>query len=240
MSGKQDGSPIADSRISAFIAGSRSTRTDHTMEVRSDGTLWGCGCNWSGELGIGSRTSSNDPVRVGRDDDWASASAGDNHTLAIKKDGTLWAWGGNNAGQLGNGGVNDCHGPVQLGKAKWALVSAGNQRSVAVATDGTLWEWGFCGEKRGDAKFSFVRSPTQVLPGEVWKEADPWKLIEEECEREIRKRELAWQPSTTVSDNDSLYGSERNSHDRMIEAQAFRARIKSEVWDHFFPQRPTA
>ncbi|MDO7854505.1 RCC1 domain-containing protein, partial [Hymenobacter convexus] len=122
-----------------------SAGANHSLAVRTDGTLWAWGNNASGQLGnnaIGG--SSATPVQVGADTNWASVSAGSNHSLAVGTDGALWAWGSNSNGQLGNGTVGASYSiRRQVGTAtNWASVSAGNAHTLAVRTDGTLWAWG--------------------------------------------------------------------------------------------------
>jgi len=53
--------------------------------------LWAWGNNSDGQLGDGTLTDSNIPVKIM--DSVASVSAGGTHTMAIKTDGSLWAWG---------------------------------------------------------------------------------------------------------------------------------------------------
>ena len=80
---------------------------DHTVALRTDGTLWAWGNNgeWgygTGLLGIATYTNANTPQQVGTDTNWQVVAAG-SHTVALRADGTLWAWGVNNSGQLGIG-----------------------------------------------------------------------------------------------------------------------------------------
>ena len=76
---------------------------NHTIGIKTDGTLWAWGRNDYGQLGDGTNTNKNVPTQIGTDTNWKLIAAGDNHTMAIKDNGTLWAWGRNNYGQLGDG-----------------------------------------------------------------------------------------------------------------------------------------
>src|SRR5690242_4572338 len=73
---------------------------NHTVMLRSNGTLWTCGDNFRGQLGDGTTTAKNVATRIGTATDWMTISAGQHHTMAIKADGSLWAWGDNTYGQL--------------------------------------------------------------------------------------------------------------------------------------------
>ena len=70
-----------------------SAGTNHTVALKTDGTLWAWGNNFYGQLGLGDNSDRNIPVQVGTDTNWETVSAGHNYTVAMKDDGTLWAWG---------------------------------------------------------------------------------------------------------------------------------------------------
>ena len=74
---------------------------NHSLALKSDGTLWTWGNNYFGQLGVGIGTNRSVPTRVGAATDWAALAAGNNHSLALKSDGDMWAWGENESGQLG-------------------------------------------------------------------------------------------------------------------------------------------
>lgn len=122
---------------------------NHTVILRTNGSLWTCGNNFLGQLGNGATTpidqpGSTAPVRVGTATDWVEVSGGMYHTVARKADGTLWAWGDNTFGQLGLGtAVSVQTTPAQVGTdTNWKTAIAGDYHTVAMKTDGTLWSWG--------------------------------------------------------------------------------------------------
>ena len=63
----------------------------HSLIVKPNGELWGCGDNNHCELGFNIATISTIPIKIM--DDVASASAGCYSSLVVKKDGTLWRSG---------------------------------------------------------------------------------------------------------------------------------------------------
>ena len=119
---------------------------NHTLGLKSDGTLWAWGGNEHGQLGIASTPSSTaTPAQVGSDANWTMIAAGHSFSLALKNDGTLWAWGANEYGQLGvnDGTTTDKTAPVKIGvAANWTRISVGNGHVLALKSDGTLWAWG--------------------------------------------------------------------------------------------------
>jgi hypothetical protein len=65
----------------------------HCLAVKSDGTLWAWGANYSYELGDGTKITRPTPVPSIPGNDWKQAAAGAAQSFALKNDGTLWAWG---------------------------------------------------------------------------------------------------------------------------------------------------
>ena len=123
---------------------------NHTVAVRTDGSLWAWGSNQFGQLGqgtFGAGTDRTSPSRVGTGTNWVSATAGANHTLAVQANGSLWAWGRNFYGQLGQGSSGtgtDLSSPVRVGTgSSWVSAAAGSGHVVAVQADGSLWAWGY-------------------------------------------------------------------------------------------------
>jgi len=152
-----------------FLAHQVSAGANHTVAIKTDGSLWAWGDNRYGQLGDGTWSSIgetiNSPTRVGTDNNWASISAGfNNRTVAIKTDGSLWAWGAN---LVGSGSIAT---PTRVGTDNnWASVSTGSNHTVAMKTDGSLWAWGdnsFGQLGLGDT--TYRNTPTRVGTDNNW------------------------------------------------------------------------
>ncbi|AWM31809.1 T9SS type A sorting domain-containing protein [Hymenobacter nivis] len=125
---------------------SASASANHSVAVRTDGTLWTWGSNSGGQLGTGTTTAQTTPVQVGTAATWLRVAAGaaDGRTVAIRTDGTFWAWGNNYYGQLGDGTTAAQLVPLQIGSGtNWLSTSAGSSFTAAIQADGSLWEWGY-------------------------------------------------------------------------------------------------
>jgi alpha-tubulin suppressor-like RCC1 family protein len=123
----------------------------HTLGIRTDGSLWAWGANSYGQIGIGeSLVNQPTPMPVASGSSWFQASAGEFHSLGIKTDGHLWAWGSNYKGALGIGiPPGETHEPSEeLNVGPFAQVSAGYYYSLGIRPirddlgGGDQWAWG--------------------------------------------------------------------------------------------------
>jgi alpha-tubulin suppressor-like RCC1 family protein len=93
---------------------------NHTLALKSDGTVYAWGGNGQGQLGIGSNHDHTVPYQVhgpgnvGFLTDIIDVDAGANFSLALRNDGTVWAWGEGSQGQLGINSFNDHTVPYQV------------------------------------------------------------------------------------------------------------------------------
>jgi alpha-tubulin suppressor-like RCC1 family protein len=119
--------------------------SDHTVALKTDGTLWSWGYNNFGQLGVNDTTTRSTPVTtLLGGTNWKSITGGLNYTIALKTDGTLWSWGRNSYGQLGVNNTTTRSTPVTtlLGGNNWKSIAGGNRHIIALKSDGTLWSWG--------------------------------------------------------------------------------------------------
>jgi len=123
------------------------------LAIRQDDTLWGCGTNLYGQLGLGTNTENESPPIKIMDDVIAAGGS----SVVLKKDGSLWATGSNYDGVLGNGTrtyspttdfffaddmiYNDSNEFIKV-MENIRDFNANGRNIAAVDLDNKLWVWG--------------------------------------------------------------------------------------------------
>ncbi|MHB8513293.1 MAG: RCC1 domain-containing protein, partial [Actinomycetota bacterium] len=116
---------------------------DHSLALKSDGSVWAWGHNNFGQLGNNSTTDSYVPVHVSGLANVVAIAGGVGHSLAVTSDGSVWAWGDNAIGQLGNGSTTNSSVPVRVSNISGVVsVAGGDGHSLALKSDGSVWAWG--------------------------------------------------------------------------------------------------
>jgi alpha-tubulin suppressor-like RCC1 family protein len=135
----------------------------HIFALKNDGTVWVCGNNYSGQLGLGDFSSRNAFTQVPVYD-VAQVFTGDAATIIKLKDGTAWGTG-NQFGQLGLGNRNGIASFTRL-----PFFDNVNQIAItfgevfALKPDGTVWGAGrnlgkILLQGDGDLRATFVKVP---------------------------------------------------------------------------------
>lgn len=163
-----------------------STRDEHSVAVRSDGTVWTWGRNNTldfqeghpsgGQLGIGTVSEYEATLQQvcdeGETDPCSSyltgivdASTNVVTTVAVGSDGTLYGWGENGTGSIGNGTRKDSLVPASGSFSETTAldIDSGWYHSVILTSEGELWSWGgnWAGQV-GDGTTETVLSPKRI------------------------------------------------------------------------------
>ena len=115
----------------------------HSLILENDGTLWGCGQNNYGQLGLGDNNNRNIFTQV-TTNDVKSVYCGDSHTFILENDGTLWGCGRNNEGQLGLGDTANRNTFTQITTNANDIkeIYCGFYHTLILKNDNTLWGCG--------------------------------------------------------------------------------------------------
>jgi alpha-tubulin suppressor-like RCC1 family protein len=146
---------------------------DHAL-YDSDGTVYACGGNASGDLGDGSTNASSNPVVVSGlgNGDVTGLYAAYSNSGALLSNGDYFDWGLNSGGQLGDGrSVKRSMVPVHVSlRAEVTEVALGgslsnNGQTLVELSDGTYWAWGTDQfGQLGDGSTTNESSPIQIHP----------------------------------------------------------------------------
>lgn len=149
---------------------------NHSIGLKSDGSMWSWGYNGYVQLGDGTNISKNTPIQIATAVPWQAVSAGQNYNVALKTNGTIWAWGTNNYGEIGNGTVGTfIYTPLQIGvETDWVEIRAGHTHTVAIKNNGTLWAWGSNNHSQlGDGTNVNRTTPIQIGTDTNWLSISP-------------------------------------------------------------------
>ena len=120
-----------------------------SLGLGSDQNIYAWGSSSNGELGNGTTTGHNTPVKVPMPEGvkFTQVSAGNKHAMALDSEGRVWTWGSDFYGQLGRvpDGANPANKPGIIRTptgVSFIAVSAGSEFSVALDQDGNIWTWG--------------------------------------------------------------------------------------------------
>jgi alpha-tubulin suppressor-like RCC1 family protein len=147
----------------------------HSIFLRSTGSVYTCGLNTNGQLGLGTTTDtsfsnivlSSDTSILGN---VVAVAAGASHSLFLLTDGSALACGANTSSQLGDGTTTDRSYPVNVLKSAGTLLdpvislAGGTSHSVFATSAGTAWACGLnTNNQLGDGTTTTRAYATQVM-----------------------------------------------------------------------------
>lgn len=138
-----------------------SAGSEHSLAVKTNGSLWAWGNNSEGQMGDGTTADYLRPVKIM--DDVQSVSAGLHNSFAVKRDGSLWAWGSGTFG-LGDGTTTEYLSPPKKIMDDVTALSSSEVHILAIKSDGSLWTWGtnYFGEL-GDGSTTNRNTPVKIM-----------------------------------------------------------------------------
>jgi len=133
--------------------------------VLDDGTVWCWGRNDMGQLGDGTMTTRQTPVRVHTISNAQTVSVGETHACALRASGSVACWGAGDRGQLGDGAMETSVLPVEVtGLSGATSLGCGGHHCCAVIS-GSVSCWGRnASGELGDTTSETRATPVRVSP----------------------------------------------------------------------------
>jgi alpha-tubulin suppressor-like RCC1 family protein len=148
--------------------------SSHTLAVKSDGSVWAWGANFSDQIGDGTSTQRTSPVQISTTPEFESVSALNNVSVALEKGtGQRWIWG---AGFPGGYGIPDVFFGLNTPTNSqdglhWSRMSSDidARTIVGLLSDGSLWGWGEDMNGFLGGGYQFLSEPTPAADSGAWK-----------------------------------------------------------------------
>ena len=120
----------------------------HTFILKNDGSVWSCGYNYNGQLGLGDTADRNvfTQVTTNINNDVKQIVCGSHHTFILKNDGTVYSCGNNEYGELG---LNDTTNKTVFTQVTTNInndvkqIACGSQHAFILKNDGSVWACGY-------------------------------------------------------------------------------------------------
>ena len=148
----------------------------HTCGLTTLGKIFCWGSSQFGQLGNGSESNENEPVRVSGERTYLLVSAGSFHTCAVAVNRFIYCWGDGNNGKLGVGFVGNVNRTTPTLAASppndISSVSAGTNHTCAVSREDEAFCWGndFFGQLGNGVTDADVVAPFPVSMPEVFRQ----------------------------------------------------------------------
>ena len=107
-----------------------------------DGSVWSCGDNRRGQLGIGDTIRRAKPEKIENLSGIQSISCGYYHAVFLDETGKVWGSGSNGQCQLGIEDSKDRKEPTSLGNKEYFSIACGTYSSYFIDAEGLVWSCG--------------------------------------------------------------------------------------------------
>ena len=114
----------------------------HSLILNINGTIYACGFNNHGELGLGDIDDKNTPTLISDVNNIINVSCGNYHSLALTSYGDVYAFGRNDYGQLGLGDNYDKIVPILLNLDDIIQITSGSYHSLLLTIQGHVYAFG--------------------------------------------------------------------------------------------------
>ena len=115
----------------------------HTFILKNDGSVWSCGLNGTGQLGLG--TSGSQTIFTQVTTNVKQVACGSSQSFILKNDGSLWACGQNQNGELGLGNTTNQRTFTQVTtniNNDVKQIAGGSYHTFILKNDGSVWACG--------------------------------------------------------------------------------------------------
>lgn len=176
--------------------GAISCGNNHSLFLKTDGTLWSCGSDASGQAGQGGGSDLLVPTQVGTDTDWIAISAGNVWSAALKSGFTLYTFGNNSVFRTGLGtDTGNTTTPTQVGiDTNWESIAASSDGGFAIKSTGAMYSWG---NNTNGITAQNTSSGTTDNPTQIGSDTD-WNIL---C-----RYNSSVSTGFAIKDNGTLYG----------------------------------
>ena len=195
---------------------------EHTLGVKTDGTLWSWGSNYQGKLGDGTLTDRLSPTQIGSDNNWSKVAIGLHQSFGLKNNGTIWGWGLHSSGALGLAPLSSgvYNSPTQIGiGSDWSDISSScsSIHTLALKNNGTLYVFGSSWAS-GSGALGLGDSINQVsYPTQIGNDSD-WIYINS-----------AFNTSFAIKTNGTLWGWGQNDYGQLGDGTTVDKNVPTQI-----------
>ena len=181
----------------------------HSFIIKNDGSLWACGQNYNGQLGLGNTTGQSvfTQVTTNINNDVKQVAGGNNHTFKLKNDGSIWSCGYNGKGQLGLGTIDTNNTHTTFTQVTTNInndvkqIACGDQHTVILKNDGSVWACGYnstgqLGVNDSSDRSSFTKVTTNI-------------------NNDVKEVHCGHESTFTIKNNGSLWATGNNAYGQL-------------------------